>query len=245
MFEFIGRVQRGSRFISSMLTGDFDESPTERQFATWFMERPARSSQRDLFVEVTTGLGGPRGIVAERLIDAITRVWRGEGAQFGDLLAQQLDSLIVFSPPTTAEQKEAQRIALKSMDELKARLRALDEAPAEVGFQADSGPDNGTEDGPESSSDIPDDIDRDSVGLRPRNRQVGRRVVRALVKGAAGWTLWMSLNWLVGSLVGLPSKFYGDPTPTMWAVDISTLVVTVAVLGRLNWPNWPKLRNPR
>lgn len=76
------------------------------------------------------------------------------------------------------------------------------------------------------------------------SRQVGRSVVRFLVKGAVAWTLWVSLSWLVGALFGLPSRFYGDPAPTMWAVDISTLAVTVAVLGHFKWPNWPKLRHP-
>jgi hypothetical protein len=124
----LGRIRSGSRFISSVLTGDFDESPVGRQFAAWFTERPERSIQRDL-VKLTIGVGGPKGIVAERVIDSVMKVWRGGGAQFGDLLANQLDQIVVFSPPTTDEQAASQRVAKDTLNELKARLRALDEMP--------------------------------------------------------------------------------------------------------------------
>jgi len=117
--------------MTSLLTGDFDESPVEQQFTSWFRENPARCVQRDLFVKLSTGVGGPREIVAERLLGSIMQVWKGAGAKFGDVLARQLDELIVFKPPATADQAEAQRAALKSLDELKARLRVLDEAPNE------------------------------------------------------------------------------------------------------------------
>lgn len=127
MFDFLGRLKKGARFTSAVLTGDFDESPVEQQFAAWFNEEPARSIQRDLFVRMTTGVGGPRPVVAERLIDSIMKVWRGGGAKFGDLLARQLDVLVVFRPPATAEQMEAQRVAIQGLNEVKARLRRLDE----------------------------------------------------------------------------------------------------------------------
>jgi len=121
-----GRIRSGSRFISSVLTGDFDESPVGRQFAAWFTEHPERSIQRDLFVKLTIGVGGPKGIVAERVIDSMMKVSGGGGAQFGDLLANQLDQIVVFSPPSTDEQAASQRVAKDTLNELKARLRALD-----------------------------------------------------------------------------------------------------------------------
>jgi hypothetical protein len=125
--------------MSAVLTGDFDESPVEQPFAVWFREDPARSIQRDLFVRITTGVGGPQAFVAERLIDSIMKVWRGRGgAKFGDLLACQLDELIVFKPPTTAEQAEAQRVAMQSVNDLKVRLRRLDEPSGQPSAQDSS-----------------------------------------------------------------------------------------------------------
>jgi hypothetical protein len=60
------------------------------------------------------------------MIDSVTKVWGGGGAQFGDLLANQVDQLVVFNPPTTDEQAAYQRVAKDTLNELKARLRALD-----------------------------------------------------------------------------------------------------------------------
>ena len=77
-------------------------------------------------MKLTIGVGGPKGVVAERVIDSVMKVWRGGGAQFGDLLANQLDQIVVFSPPTTDEQAASQRVAQDTLNELKARLRALD-----------------------------------------------------------------------------------------------------------------------
>jgi hypothetical protein len=84
-----------------------------------------------------------------------------------------------------------------------------------------------------------------AAGLSGSDGQLGRKIVRLFVKGAVGYTLWMLLSWPVAALFGFPSRFYGDPTPAMWAVDIFTLGVTVALLGRFKWPDWPRLRRPR
>jgi hypothetical protein len=75
--------------------------------------------------------------------------------------------------------------------------------------------------------------------------QFGRRMIRLLIKGVVAWTLWTFLSFAGFALLGLPVQFSGDPTPKMWLVDISTLVIVVAVMGRLNWPDWPKLHPSR
>jgi hypothetical protein len=53
-------------------------------------------------------------------------VWGGKDAQFGDMLAQEIDHMIIFDPPKDAQQVEYQRIAKQKLANLKTRLRALD-----------------------------------------------------------------------------------------------------------------------
>jgi hypothetical protein len=108
------------------LTGEFDQSTVGQEMAQWFKERPARVEQRNLFVQVALGLRSPSGIVADRLMACIMKVWRGEGARFGDELAEQIDRMIVFDPPGTPEQVQLQQVALQKFSEFKAKLRSLD-----------------------------------------------------------------------------------------------------------------------
>jgi hypothetical protein len=123
---FIRRSWVGNRLVSSLLTGEFDQSTAGQEMARWFKERPTRVEQRDLFVQVALGLGCPRGIVADRLMGCIMKVWRGDGARFGNELAEQIDGMIVFDPPSTPEQTQLQQVALQKFSELKAKLRSLD-----------------------------------------------------------------------------------------------------------------------
>jgi hypothetical protein len=123
--RFIRLLWLGHRLATSMVTGEYDQSAIGQLFAQWFDERPARAEQRELFVQVSLGMGCRRGLVADRLIRCIRKVW--DGARFGDLLAQEMDSFIVFDPPNTPEKARLQKIALEKFNELKARLRSLDE----------------------------------------------------------------------------------------------------------------------
>jgi len=113
----------GNRFVTSLLTGKLDQSRVGRLLAEWFNERPAWAEQRDRFVHFSLGIGWPRGIVADRLMGCIRKVWCGDGDRFGDLLAQEIERLVVFDPPNTPEQTRLQRIALEKFSEFKARLR--------------------------------------------------------------------------------------------------------------------------
>lgn len=122
----VRRMWRGNRFIASLLSGEFDQSSVGREFAAWFNERPTRSEQRNLFVQLAIAKGCPRGIVADRLMACIMKVWRGEGAAFGDILAQELERLIVFDTPNTPEQAQLQQNASEGFAYFKARLRSLD-----------------------------------------------------------------------------------------------------------------------
>jgi hypothetical protein len=122
----IRRTWTGSRLVTSLLTGQFDQSRVGRQFAEWFNERPARSEQRNSFVQFALGMGCPSGIVADRLMACIMKVWGGEGVAFGDTLVQELERLVVFDPPSTPEQVQLQQNALEQLANFKARLRSLD-----------------------------------------------------------------------------------------------------------------------
>jgi hypothetical protein len=123
---YVRRLWTGHRLVASILTGQFDQARAGRQFSAWFKERPAREEQRGLFVQLTVGLGCPSGVVADRLMQCVMEAWREQGALFGDMLAEEIDRLIVFDPPKGREQAEQQRIALEKLRDLQARLRALD-----------------------------------------------------------------------------------------------------------------------
>src|SRR2546428_7239290 len=87
---FVRRMRNGKRLASSLLSGNFDQSPIERQFAVWFDERLSREEQREQFVGLTLRMKCPSGVVADRLMHCITEVWAGGGARFGDSLAREL-----------------------------------------------------------------------------------------------------------------------------------------------------------
>ena len=123
---FFRQFWAGRKLANALLSGQFDDSPVAQQFALWFGERPAREEQRQTFVQLATALRCPSGIVAERLMHCITEVWRGQGAEFGDRLAQEIDRMFTFDPPKSAEQGEQQRVAKEGFADLQARLRALD-----------------------------------------------------------------------------------------------------------------------
>jgi hypothetical protein len=123
---YVCRLRTGHRLVASILTGQFDHSRAGRQFSAWFKEHPAREEQRDLFVQLTLGLGCSSGVVADRLMHCVMAVWREQGALFGDMLAQEIDRLIAFDPPKDREQAKQQEIALQKLCDLKTRLRALD-----------------------------------------------------------------------------------------------------------------------
>lgn len=123
---FLRQLLTGRRLVNSLLSGEFDDSAIGQQFTTWFTDRPAREEQRQIFVQVTLGLHCPSGVVADRLMHCITKVWSGHGARFGDILAQEIERLITFDAPKSGEQAEQQRVAKQGLEYLKARLRALD-----------------------------------------------------------------------------------------------------------------------
>ena len=111
--------------ISSLMSGNFDDSDVGRQLAAWFAERPQRVTQRQVFVDLLVqGLRSKPESVAMRLMDCIMKSWGGE--QFGHLLAQKLDEAITFDPPKDQAQVEHQRRARSMMDGYKQQLRALD-----------------------------------------------------------------------------------------------------------------------
>lgn len=99
----IRKLVMGSRVVASLLTGKFDQSPLGQQLAAWFNEHPARAEQRDSFVQLALGMGCPSGVVADRLMGCIMKVWRGGDARFGALLAEEVERLIVFDPPKTPD----------------------------------------------------------------------------------------------------------------------------------------------
>ena len=123
---FLRQLWTGRKLVNSLLSGEFDEAPVGRQFAAWFTERPAREEQRKIFVQIAVMLHCPRGIVADRLMHCIMEVWRGHGAEFGNMLAQEIDRLITFDPPQSAQQAEQQQVAMQELAKFQTRLRALD-----------------------------------------------------------------------------------------------------------------------
>jgi hypothetical protein len=123
----VGRMWKGDRFVNSLLTGEFDQSQLGRQCAAWFNERSTRSEQRSMFVQLTSGIGCPSGLVADRLMACIMKVWGGNGALFGETLVQELDRLVVFDP-TNATPVQLQQNASAKLEHYKARLRSLDSA---------------------------------------------------------------------------------------------------------------------
>jgi hypothetical protein len=126
MFDLIRWFWHGRRLANSVLSGEFDDSRFGRRFTAWFEERPERSKQREMFVQLMLHMGAPKGRVADRVMDCIMGVWRHDGAVFGDLLAKQLDELVVFAAPKDGEQKNLQLAAKEELQRLQARLRALD-----------------------------------------------------------------------------------------------------------------------
>ena len=126
VFPFIRRLRTGGRLTESLLSGNFGASEVEQRIAQWFRENSARQEQRDPFVQVCLGIGCRRGIVAERLMSTIMTVWRENNAKFGDLLAKQIESMIVLDPPD-GSRAPFQQQALKTFGELKDRLRSLDQ----------------------------------------------------------------------------------------------------------------------
>jgi hypothetical protein len=123
---FFSRLFTGNQLVSSLVAGKYDESPAGQQLAAWFKERPAREEQRELFVQISLGIRSSSGVIADRLMHCIMEVWGGKDAQFGDMLAQEIDHMIIFDPPKDAQQVEYQRIAKQKLANLKTRLRALD-----------------------------------------------------------------------------------------------------------------------
>lgn len=65
---FLRQLWTGRRLVNSMVSGEFDDSRVGQQFASWFREPPAREEQRQIFVQITTGLHCPTGMV-----DAVRR----------------------------------------------------------------------------------------------------------------------------------------------------------------------------
>jgi len=122
----IRRMWTGNRLVTSLLTGEFDQSQIGRQFAAWFNERPERSEQRIAFVQIASRMGCSSGMVADRLMTCIMKAWRESGFLFGEALVQELELMIVFDSPTTPEQIELQQKGLAAFATLKERLRLLD-----------------------------------------------------------------------------------------------------------------------
>ncbi|SRR6266536_508590 len=126
--RFFRQFWTGRKLANGLLSGRFDDSPVAQQFAIWFSERPAREEQRQIFVEFATTARCPSGVVAERLMQCVTEVWRGHGAELGDTLAKEIDRMFTFDPPKSAEQAEQQRAAKQGIADLQTHLRALDTA---------------------------------------------------------------------------------------------------------------------
>ena len=120
------RQKRGEALATALLSGEFDATPLQRQFNDWFRDKPSRSRQRKDFVDFSVAIGGPPAIVAERLMSAIMRCWRGEGVQFGDELAKLVENSVDFDPPTKAGQATKQQEVRKQLADFAATLRALD-----------------------------------------------------------------------------------------------------------------------
>ena len=93
MFGFFRRLKAGNQLMSSLITGNLDDSELGRQLAVWFAERPARVTQRNMFVQVVCGMGAK--LLRLRILDSgslrlIGRVCpqgvRLLGAKMGDKL---------------------------------------------------------------------------------------------------------------------------------------------------------------
>jgi hypothetical protein len=72
--------------------------------------------------------------------------------------------------------------------------------------------------------------------------QLTRRFARVLIKGSVIFLAWMILAAVTEAALGLPTTFYGDPTPLRLAADFLPLVVVVWILADRSWPNWPRLK---
>jgi hypothetical protein len=60
MFDFFRRLKAGNQLMSTLITGNFDKSEMGQQLAAWFTERPARVTQRNLFMELVCNMGQSR-----------------------------------------------------------------------------------------------------------------------------------------------------------------------------------------
>ena len=128
MFGFLRRLSAGNRLMSSLLSGEFDNSEVGKRLHSWFAERPARNTQRQLFIQTVCSLGAKPESAAAKLMDCIMKARGGE--RFGDLLSRQLDEMITFDPPRDASQAEQQNQARALLNDFKKRLCSLDEVNA-------------------------------------------------------------------------------------------------------------------
>ena len=124
MFGFFRRLKAGNQMMSSLITGNFDNSELGKQLSAWFVERSARVTQRDMFVQVVCGMGVKPESAAMKIMDCIMKSW--SGGQFGELLSRQLDEAIAFDSPRDSAQAEQQRNAKSLLEGLKQKLRVLD-----------------------------------------------------------------------------------------------------------------------
>jgi hypothetical protein len=119
-------LRAGATLSSEILTGQFGNSATGEQFGRWFREKQSRDIQRQRFVQFAAAMGCPNGKVAKRVMASVMLAWKDPRLPYGSLLADEIDRLIIFDPPTTPAQEAKQRDARGMLDEFKAQLRALD-----------------------------------------------------------------------------------------------------------------------
>jgi hypothetical protein len=125
--ELTKLMKKGEIIITALLTGEFDNSDVvQQQFATWFAERHQRVTQRNFFVTYMKGLQCPPAIVGEQLMNCIMKVWKRDGAQFGETLVQVMEKSLVVDPPKSPEQAELQRRLAIQTTQWKEWLRSLD-----------------------------------------------------------------------------------------------------------------------
>jgi hypothetical protein len=115
----------GRRMAHAMLTGRFDHSPVGQTFTLWFQNRPQREEQRAAFVEFALAVGMPPDRVANQVVGCVTKALRGKH-DLGELLAREVEKMIVFDPPKTAEQEIQQQVSKQDLEKFRARLRLLD-----------------------------------------------------------------------------------------------------------------------
>jgi hypothetical protein len=121
----------GERFQASLLSGTFDDSRVGQAFAGWFEARPQREGQRETFVRVAIAMGCAPPIVADRVLSCIGEAMSGDRTEFGSLLANELDRLLVQDPPKSPQEALAHQKGAEVFAELKDWLRLQDNGPAE------------------------------------------------------------------------------------------------------------------